>query len=92
MQSKSVCGGSQEQWVRELVNCFELKGESLVCPPGGHQAAGCPLTVSFASATQHFTIWNLLTFTEELSLQSVFPNITYCHLPGFGRFALLHML
>lgn len=25
LQSKSVCGGSQEQWVRELVNCFELK-------------------------------------------------------------------
>lgn len=25
LQSKSVCGGSQEQWVRELVNCFERK-------------------------------------------------------------------
>nr|QJZ32497.1 CXCL16 [Maxomys whiteheadi] len=25
LQSRSVCGGSQEQWVRELVNCFEHK-------------------------------------------------------------------
>ncbi|XP_021069314.1 C-X-C motif chemokine 16 [Mus pahari] len=25
LQSKSVCGGSQDQWVRELVNCFERK-------------------------------------------------------------------
>ncbi|EDM05006.1 similar to chemokine (C-X-C motif) ligand 16, isoform CRA_a [Rattus norvegicus] len=25
LQSKSVCGGSQDQWVRELVNCFEHK-------------------------------------------------------------------
>lgn len=25
LQSRSVCGGSQDQWVRELVNCFEHK-------------------------------------------------------------------
>lgn len=25
LQSKSVCGGSQDQWVRELVKCFESK-------------------------------------------------------------------
>lgn len=25
LQSRSVCGGSKDQWVRELVNCFEHK-------------------------------------------------------------------
>lgn len=48
---RSVCGGSKDQWVQELMSCFDRRGEHFPSPPQAVSSGlgGLHLTVFFAS-------------------------------------------